>query len=61
MQVYVKDMSESTKEVYSSQSRWHKLTTLKAGDCFNFVGAVLQRPAIFEFVSETLPGLNGET
>ena len=56
MQVYVKDMSES-----SNQSRWHKLTTLKAGDCFNFVGAVLQRPAIFEFVSETLPGLNVKT
>ena len=60
MQVYVKDMSES-----SNQRRWHKLTILKAGDCFNFVGAVLQRPAIFEFVSETLPtksaGLNVRT
>lgn len=55
MQVYVKDLSED-----SNQKRWHKLTVLKAGDCFNFVGAILQRPAIFEFVSETLPSLNAK-
>ena len=50
MQVYVRDLS-----LPDSDEGWHLLTTLKAGDCFNFVGAVLQRPAIFEFVSET-PG-----
>jgi hypothetical protein len=57
VQVYVKDMSQSS-DYPINQRRWYKLTTLKAGDCFNFVGAVLQRPAIFEFVSETLEGLN---